>query len=180
MPGENEVYAAYRDATGDEKEQLEAELIRLLRKHAHALVYLKLKEHREDLVNYAVWLAIKDHLSFESRNDAKFSTWFHHVVTNVCNTALRVKQRQREVALDDVSEPSVDGTAAVHQQLELERLMDDHLSDEEKTLVRLRLSGADSQEIARELGVAPSTVRVRFGRLRDRLEGVYATGRDEG
>lgn len=175
---ENQVYAAYRDATGDEKERLEIELIHLLRKHAHALVYLKLKEHREDLVNYAVWLAIRDHLSFESRNDAKFSTWFHHVVTNVCNTVLRVKQRLREVALDDVSEPSIDGTSSIHQQIELDRLVDDHLSDEEKTLVRLRLSGADSQEIAKELGVAPSTVRVRFGRLRERLEGVYAKKAD--
>jgi RNA polymerase sigma factor (sigma-70 family) len=173
---ENEVYAAYREATGDDKERLETQLIQLLRKHAHALVYLKLHEHREDLVNYAVWLAIRDHESYEGRNGARFSTWFHHVVIRVCQMSLRSKERQREVSLEDVPEPSTPGADTADRQIELGRLFEEHLSAEEKELVRLRLAGADSQEIADQLGVAPSTVRVRFARLRDRLAEAVSEG----
>lgn len=174
--GENEVFAAYREATGDEKTRLETDLIYLLRKHAKALVYLKLKEHREDLVNYAVWLAIRDQDAFEGRNNAKFSTWFHHVVTNVCNSALRGKQRRREVALDDILEPAADTIEVTENQMELERLFGAHLSDEENELVRLRLAGADSEEIAAVLDVAPATVRTKFRRLKERLADAVTTG----
>jgi RNA polymerase sigma factor (sigma-70 family) len=173
---ENEVFIAYRDATGEEKNRLETELIHLLRRHAKALVYLKLKTHREDLVNYAVWLAIRDHKDFEGRNGAKFSTWFYHIVMNVCNTALRGKQRQREVPFDDILEPSVDTIHAMDSQMELDRLFGDHLSEEENALVRLRLAGADSEEIADALGVAPATVRVKFLRLKERLTEIVTTG----
>lgn len=176
MPTENDVFLAYREATGDDKTRLERELIHLLRRHAKALVYLKLKEHREDLVNYAVWLAIRDHKSFEGRNNAKFSTWVHHIVVNVCNSALRGKQRRREIALDDILEPATDTIDVADTQMELERLFDLHLSDEEHELVRLKLAGADSEEIAKVLNIAPATVRVKFLRLKERLTEAVATG----
>lgn len=169
MPNENEIFAAYRDATGEDKARLEAELIRLLRKHAKALVYLKLKAHREDIVNYIVWLAIRDHKAFEARNDAKFSTWFHHIAINKINDELRSKQRRREIALDDILEPTADTVKAAENQMELEQLFNVHLSEEENELVRLRLAGADSEEIAEALDIAPATVRVKFLRLKERL-----------
>lgn len=176
MPNENEVFTAYRAATGEDKARLERELIHLLRKHAKALVYLKFKSHREDLVNYAVWLAIRDQDAFEGRNGAKFSTWFHHVVTNVCSSALRGQQRRREIALDDIAEPWEDTIETAESQIELARLFDAHLSDEENELVRLRLAGADSDEIAKVLDVAPATVRTKFRRLKERLTEAVTTG----
>jgi RNA polymerase sigma-70 factor (ECF subfamily) len=69
---------------------------------------------------------------------------------------------------------SISGTESDPAQVaafndQLERLCA-NLSDAEKRMLELRLEGFTSAEVARELGLHPVAIRVRWTRLRQRLE----------
>ena len=84
---EDVVFAQYQGATGPERFALELELVRLLQKHAHAVCYQVLRDHRPDLVNTAIYQALKHAKNF--RGDSKFSTWFHTIILRRCISVLR-------------------------------------------------------------------------------------------
>src|SRR5574337_602972 len=103
MRDENVVFQEWQAAEGSRREELLEELVRLLQRHAFAVVWNKLQEHRPDIVSVAVHCAIEKSVSF--RNEAKFSTWFQTIVTNACNQALKEKlSKPRENPLEDYEE----------------------------------------------------------------------------
>src|SRR5215469_7169498 len=101
---ENEVFAAWRGADEDDRARILPALVKLLQRHASAVIWNRLGVQKPELVNEAVWKVIEYGDSF--RGDAQFSTWFHEVVNNLCNHELRriIKARQ-EVPLDNIEEP---------------------------------------------------------------------------
>jgi RNA polymerase sigma factor (sigma-70 family) len=50
-----------------------------------------------------------------------------------------------------------------------------HLSAEERTMLELRLAGLNSIEVAEQMGLHPVAIRVRWTRLRKRLESIGIT-----
>jgi RNA polymerase sigma factor (sigma-70 family) len=77
--------------------------------------------------------------------------------------------------LSSLSSHGEDPQKAAEYQDELARLFAD-LTPSERTMIERRLEGFTTGEVAAELGIPPVTVRVRWNRLRKRLEaaGVYA------
>lgn len=167
---ENQVFAEYRDAEDPlVKENLLCELNRLLRKHAYAVCWLTLREPRKDIVNFAVFKALENMDKF--RGEAKFSTWFQHIVQNLCHDEGReLARHQRETALEDLTpeelgQISVEDTGA---RLELNELTAD-LSDEDKHFLDAKLAGKDETELSEELGLSREGVRSRWNRIKQRI-----------
>src|SRR5579884_1120983 len=142
---ENEVFEEWRKAAGQEREELLRELVRLLQKHAYAICWTKLGDRRPDIVNHAVFKAVSKAAGF--KGESKFSTWFHEIVVNLCNSALRQKQQRGiEHAPEDVEgelcvDPDMDSG------IELERMLKD-VSEEDRRFVDMKINGLNETEIA--------------------------------
>jgi RNA polymerase sigma factor (sigma-70 family) len=157
---ENAVFALYQTASGDEKQRLQTELDRLLRKHAFAVCWLTLEEHRPDIVNDVVWKAFQHSDSF--RGEAKFSTWFHYIVLNACRSDLRKRQTRKEQSLEELtSEPAGSGANSVEAKLDLERVAA-LLEEEDQEFMRWKLAGESETEISRKTGLTNEGVRSRW------------------
>ncbi len=87
-------------------------------------------------------------------------------------TATHMALGSAPIALDRTATSATDPgeTLAVNEQFD--RLLD-HLDPLDRRLLELRMEGYTTADAARELGVEPASLRVRLGRLRQRL-------RDEG
>src|SRR5581483_5116600 len=92
---EDQLFEKWRQSSGEQKELLLNELVKLLQRHAYAICWLKLGERRPDIVNQAIWQAIKAADGF--KGESSFSTWFHAIVKNLCNSSLRHKQRHSKI-----------------------------------------------------------------------------------
>jgi RNA polymerase sigma-70 factor (ECF subfamily) len=163
---EDLVFARWRESQREGKQELEQELVRLLQRHAHAVCYLMLREHRPDLVNQAILQALRAEESF--RGDSKFSTWFHAIVRNACLNVLKQKQARRETSLDDCPELSVENSEAQESRMDIEHLLED-LSERDKALVQYKIEGLGPSEIAVKLGIRPDDVRKRWMETKQRL-----------
>jgi RNA polymerase sigma factor (sigma-70 family) len=161
---ENEVFAEWRAAEGERKEELLWELEKLLRHHAHAVCWQQLQEHDQALVNGAVFRAL--HRQHQFRGEAKFSTWFEALVRRLCHTALRQKitQRNREVSLTHLegtgAEPGVSEGPGVDARVEMQRLLET-LSAKEQMILRQQLQGVADEETATFLGISKHTLQQR-------------------
>lgn len=160
---ENEVFKAYMLASGEDKAKLERDLIRLLRRHAFAIVWTQLGLHRPDIVNWAVFLALKHADRF--RDESKFSTYFQRIVSNVCKAELStlIKQKEREIPLEDFEE-----------EIPLEPENNEHILDNitvaERDLFDLKCDGFSMKEIGNRLGLSEDAAKMRWMRLKRKLE----------
>jgi RNA polymerase sigma factor (sigma-70 family) len=102
---------------------------------------------------------------------SEFSTWAHRVMTNVFLLAHRRRQRKREVPLDNLTdaETAVSRVGAIEAKLLLEDLSDP-LGVDEKALLDGKLNGVEQAELAAELGITESNLRLRWMRLRAKLQ----------
>ena len=169
MRDENTVFAEYRGAEGPAREALERELVSLLFRHALALTYLRLGRSHPHFANLIVWRALQNAHRYEGRNGAKFSTWFHQLARNMCETKWRERYRRpKEVELGSVPPPSAE-PVRVDARMELERLAED-LEPHDRELLARKLEGATPEEISRDLGETANVVNVRWHRLKRKLK----------
>jgi RNA polymerase sigma factor (sigma-70 family) len=167
---ENVVFEEYRTATDPQaKEVLLAELNRLLRKHAYAICWLTMREPRKDIVNFAVFKALENMDKF--RGDAKFSTWFQHIVQNLCHDEGREMARHKnETAIDDLN-PDDMGQLAVEAddaRLQLAEIAEG-LDQEDRDFLEAKLTGKNEVELSEELGLTREGVRSRWNRIKQRI-----------
>lgn len=171
MTDENEVFEAWRNATGAEKELLQETLVKLLTRHGFAICSIKLSDRRPDIVNYAILKALTKSDKF--RGDAKFSTWFQTVVTNLCNSSLREKKRRSpERYIEDLNESELSqlsNVADISDKLDLERLLTG-LTDDDKEFIHMKLSGMTETEIAEVNGLSLGGLRHKWWRIRGRIK----------
>lgn len=163
MRDENLIFGEYRATPTRE---LEEELMRALRAHAHAVVWQLLHETNLDIVNWGVFQGLRGKEEF--RGDSKFSTWFHRVVTNLCLQNARQRRSRREVPLDmDIGYEPHRGPAFLLSAIK------QGLQKQERDLLDLKVTGLDFSEIASKLQITVQNARRRWTRLRRKLEKQY-------
>lgn len=170
MSDAQDAFEVWRSATGEERDEKLRALVRALRVYAQRIVYAKLKEERPDIVAEAVWRAISKVPEF--RGDSKFSTWFHRIVLNLINDALRKKQQQSpEKAIDDLTQEEVRQLGAeldFVSSIAIRELLEG-LSESDVQMVHMRYEGLTWQEIAGLLGITHEAARLRWAHVRARI-----------
>jgi len=166
MRTENEVFDEWRAAKGDQRELLLQELVPLLQKHARAVIWNKLAESRPELVNQAIYKVVVHAEDF--RGEAKFSSWFHTIITNECNLALKQEKRHRNrtVALEEDHDFPTRGV--LDAGIELEQAIEG-LTASDLSFIEMKLLGWNEEEIAKRLGINTVTVRQRWMRIKARV-----------
>lgn len=164
---EDELFELWKNTPpGPDREQLVEQLIPFLRKNAYAICWIKLSDHRPDIVNDAVHRAISRLEEF--RGDSKFSTWFHSIVHNLCMTEGRAIAREpNKTNIEDLAnEPS--SREAIEAKVELAELRE-RLDPREQELLDFKLKGFTEEEIALELGISRDNVHWRWNELRRKV-----------
>ncbi len=167
---ENQVFERWKLSTGQEKEELQLLLVKLLTKHAHAVCWGRIPDLQNDhgwICNEAVYRALRHSGNFKGKS--KFSTWFHRIVFNICNNALKAKQRKgEEVELSDAVENGFGGGDPVVAKIWLDQV-EKMGSKEDRRSLGMLARGYTKGEIAKELGISLGLVQTRWWRLRGRL-----------
>lgn len=158
---ENELFEQWRR---EKTPELERALIRTLRRHGYAVVWEKLRGFHPDIVNWGVYKALQGAEKF--RGDAKFSTWFHRIMTNLCLKHVRTKARTPEIALLEThdSAGAVTGDAGLMLG-EFKR----GLKDGEIALLELQVAGHTQTEIAEILGKTQDSVKMEWMRVKQKI-----------
>lgn len=102
-----------------------------------------------------------------------FSTWLYSISYNYCMDQLRVSNRTPTMSLEDESAEQVayvdDSDSAEHRLQLLSQAMNS-LSKQEATLLRLKYQdGLDIRQIAQQLDLNDSAVKMRLKRSRDKV-----------
>lgn len=164
---EDEIFPLWRDATGEARDALTREFVKLLERHANAIVFLTLGKHFKEPVNEAIHRVLTRSDNF--RGDSRFSTWFHSIVKRACLDYVR---RERKGTLTEELEEEFpsgeDLETAVIEKVDLERAVG-KLSPREQQLVRLRRRGYTNAEVAEQLGTTVSNVEFWWGKIWEKL-----------
>lgn len=165
---EDQVFADFCAAEGEDRVELGEELHRRLHAHAHAVVWLTLQERRPDIVEEAIFEVMRKPEAF--RGGSKFTTWFEAIVRNICRRKLRYTIKHRnDVGLDELELVSGEATEAPsNAKLDLAAIRES-LAPEEKTLLDMKYQEFPEEAIARELGISKKGIRTRWHRLRRRI-----------
>jgi RNA polymerase sigma factor (sigma-70 family) len=170
MSDENEVFEHWRSSTGKEKDEFQKLLVKLLSKHAHAVCWNKIPDLQNDhgwICNEAVYRALRHHGNFKGRS--KFSTWFHRIVFNICNNALKAKQKKgEEVEVDDSLGDGSRGWRSAVDKIFMDQVKKMG-SREDQEILRLLAAGYTKIEIGKRLGINAGLVQTRWNRLKERL-----------
>ena len=112
--------------------------------------------------------------SFEGR--ARFSTWIHQVVVNLCRDCLRRESTRRQATSATDEEPQAQSAATpdvITGRRESARLVAEAvtaLPDKEREVVMLKhYAGLTFRGTAEVLGIPVTTAKSRMGRALDRL-----------
>lgn len=140
------------------------ELLRLLRRHAFAVCWIKLKEKRPDIVNQAVWRVLQEGDTF--KGDSAFSTWFQAIVQNMCTDTQRSGARKAEVSIEGLNLPAT--KSGIEAKIELQQLSKG-LKARQQMLVKLKLKGLNDAEIGRVLGINELAVRHSWTRTKEKI-----------
>lgn len=141
---------------------------RILYKVARA--YGRTAEDRDDLAQEVVVQLWRAYPRYDAR--WRFSTWMYRVALNVALSHRR-RERTRERHLDPDGEPLLHALAgddpAPSEAVERLYAAIGRLDDLNKALALLYLDGHSHAEMAEVLGITPTNVGTRIGRLKERL-----------
>jgi RNA polymerase sigma-70 factor, ECF subfamily len=168
---QNELYKAWVESIGTDKQKVAEEaLVASLRVYAAKICWKLLRDSNPDVVNTACYQAIK--FSHQFKGDAKFTTWFHKVVENLCTSHIRKKKRKAEVSFDDLTNKQVQ-QLPTREHTEVGVILGDivsKLTKEEQEFLRMKQDGHSDEEIGEVFNISPVGVRVRWMRLRKKLK----------
>ncbi len=117
----------------------------------------------EDVYQEVFLRLIRHNPAFENPTHQK--AWFIRVTVNCCKDQLKKRHRQ-DVTLEDWDQPTIDPEGNVALGIALEELPERY-----RALIHLYYyEGYRTEEIARILGMNPSTVRSSLKRARKRLK----------
>lgn len=109
------------------------------------------------------------------RGTARFSTWLHRIASNVCIDHVRARERQVTTLQEDTA-PDHDSAFQVTDSERVTVLRDalDKLPrDKRELLTMCRLEGLSYADMAKRLGVAEATLRVRVHRAMKDLKTTF-------
>lgn len=142
---EDDFFAAWSQAKGEEKEKLLPLLVGELRSHARKVIWNRLQKDLPDLAQMACWQAVKEAPKFQG--EAKFSTWFHRIVINLCNDYLRDKMRNPTEPYDEWDEEGLGLEDGMNAKIDLDKVKA-RLDGGEQQLLQWLLEGYTGREIA--------------------------------
>ena len=124
---------------------------------------------REDLVQEITIQLWRSYPSFDGR--CRFSTWATRIALNVAISFVRqASVRDRHLVSGEEHMPDIaDGTTAPSAELQFLHRFIQRLGGLDKALLLLYLDGNSHQEIAEVLGITPTNVATKIGRLKQRL-----------
>lgn len=148
----------------------EKEFLKQIKEHRGIIVkiskmYFEVQQDQEDLfqeILLQLWKSIK---SFKHKS--KFSTWIYKVALNtaIVYSKKRTKKRdfESEVKSIEITE---------HKDVRVESFYKAvrQLNKIEKALIFMYIEGLPGDEIARNLGLSPSNVRVKTNRTKNKLQ----------
>jgi RNA polymerase sigma-70 factor (ECF subfamily) len=146
--------------------------------------FLRCEEDSADAVQDAFLAAFRSLDQFEG--NSTLGTWLHRIVVNVCLTKLRAQSRRRAVPMDDLlptcdetghhtrpirpwEEPALARLTREETRAQV-RACIDRLSEPYRTVLLLRdIEELDTDQTARQLGIAAGAVKTRLHRARQAL-----------
>lgn len=142
---------------------------------AYALCYRMVGDGAasEDLVQEAFLRVLRYRDRF--RGDARFATWLHRIVRNVCLDHLGARNREKAAVAELCADPSgLDAFAILDESdISITRMAFDRLSAEQRQcLVLARIEGCDYGDVARRLGISRGAARVRVHRAMKALKSI--------
>jgi RNA polymerase sigma-70 factor (ECF subfamily) len=151
------------------------ELVERTRRRVYSLAYRLVRDPQEaeDVAQEAYLRVYRGLRGF--RGDASFETWLHRVVTNTAFTHLKRRGRFGELLAEgqeDAGE-AAEERPAVDQALdrdELKRALEGLTEGLRVVTVLKTVYGLSVREIARELEISESAVKVRLHRARKKLK----------
>jgi RNA polymerase sigma factor (sigma-70 family) len=182
MSNENDLYKKWLTAPEGKRKGLAEEIYSAVRTHARTVVFKRLPEVRADLPHDIAADVIQRLGAF--RGECKFSTWVHEICNRKVNEALRklirskaVFDRTRVVGVQetDAGEPGnmrnhADGITHVDfdRRISLEKACK-QLSENHAKLLRYKIEGWSSDEIAAKTGKTRKAVDSQLARLSRKL-----------
>ncbi|HLB61542.1 MAG TPA: RNA polymerase sigma factor [Actinomycetota bacterium] len=153
------------------------ELVELTYRRAYALAYRLVGDRfeAEDVVQEAYLRMFRGLAGF--REEARFETWMHRIVTNTAFNQLKRRGRfgalvKEEEDLEVAVPESAELRATVRD--ELERALA-HLPEGQRTALVLKdVYGLSCKEIGHEIGIEEGAVKVRLHRARKRLREILS------
>jgi RNA polymerase sigma-70 factor (ECF subfamily) len=122
-----------------------------------------LKDHQQAQdASQEAWLRIYQSLSKRNLDLEFVESW----ILTIARNEARRRRKARLPAVPLVREPA---STSVEERESLREALRDVPAEDRELLRRRYLAGEDCEEIARDLGRAPSTVYRRIGEARDRL-----------
>ena len=177
----NTLYEMWRNATPDERPEIERKLFAAVRRHAQAVVIMKLAENSPDLVVNIAGDAIAQLARGQFREDSLFSTWVQGIAKRKIGEELRGRTRRRRViddrisvdALEERDEEEDEGQYRPRRQANVPNfdaniLLDQVLLPRDKELASLKHEGFSSKEIAARIGISEEAVNSRWRRLKQK------------
>ena len=143
-----------------------------------ARVYCDSDADREDLMQETMiqlWHALP---TFDGRS--QLSTWIYRIALNVAISWSRNEYRRvrRTRAIDAADSDTLASQGAVETttaDLDLLHKMLAELNELDRALMLLFLEGQDHQTIAAILGISPTNVATKIGRIRQRLQTQFSS-----
>lgn len=142
-----------------------------------ANAYCKDAEDRKDLVQEII---VQLWLSFESYNDHfKHSTWMYRIALNVAISFYRKDSRRQTMAMP-ISEDQLlalkdDDPDETESHLVLLQQFLAELNELDRALMLLYLDEKSHQQMAEILGLSPTNVATKIGRIKGRLKHKFST-----
>jgi len=154
------------------------ELVRRTHRRVYGLAYRLVRDpHEAEDVAQEAYLRMFQGLG-GFREEARFETWMHRIVTNTAFNQLRRRGRFGELVEDgalDVAS-AVRSEPSLADRDELERAMERLPAGQRIVLVLKDVYGLSCREIGHELGIEEGAVKVRLHRARKRLREVLTEG----
>lgn len=179
---ENRLYKQWRQSDPADRVDVEAKLFAAVKRHAQAVLWEKLGEAPDELVDKTAEAAITQLAKFKQKS--KFSTWVQGIAQRKAKQYIRGKVRERKVfdeytvVVESDSEDALDRrdgeiTPSVTSQVESEIALSQFrqsLPSEDATLLELKERGLESTEIAEAMGTTVEAVDSRWARLKRRVK----------
>ena len=130
-----------------------------------AYSFMKNGADAEDMVQETFIRLLRSGMVFDSVQHEK--AWLIVTVSNLCKSALRSPWRQRREDIDSLLCPPVVEDVVTDETLPVVLALPEH---DKLPVYLFYYEGYQTAEIARMLGTAPATIRVRLNRARQQLK----------
>ena len=134
--------------------------------------YCKDKDDRQDLVQEIIVQLWSSFHKFDERY--KFSTWIYRIALNTSISFYRKNKVRQEETVEFPSiiehKMEVEDTSSQSQELALLNTFIQELREIDKGLIIMYLDGLSSKEIAEVMGISPTNVTTKIGRIKDLLK----------